>query len=151
VDIRAYPLDDKDQTGHAMYETVKQCFSDLGEKARWHFEVFFDYVRRMPYLPDDAVFSGRVIEFLSRPRYSMPGLLGPIDCKKKAILIGSWAHANGYPYRFLAISERGDKEIHHVAPQIDFGKGWVNADATLHDYSIGMPWENATYVEELQR
>ena len=145
------PLDDKDQTGRIMYDLVDDCFADLGEYRRWPFEAYFDHVRRMPYLSDDRRYAGRVVEELSRPSYALAGLRGPIDCKKKAIHIGSWAKANGHPFRFLAISERSDKKIHHVAPQIDFGNGWVNADATLSGYSIGMPWSAATYAEELSR
>lgn len=145
------PLDDKDQTGRSMYELVEDCHADLGEYRKWPFEAFFDHVRKIPYLSDDKRYVGRIIEELSRPRYILAGVLGPIDCKKKTILVGAWARANGYPFRFLAISERGDKKIHHVAPQIDFGNGWVNVDATLSDYSIGMPWSKATYVEELSR
>jgi transglutaminase-like putative cysteine protease len=116
----------------------------------WDFRSFFDFVRAIPYVSDDDRFPGRVVELVPRPAHLLDrGRFPALDCKKKAILIGAWARGNGYPYRFLAVSHRVDREVHHVFPQINFGKGWVTVDATFPDFEIGAP-QPVTFAAELR-
>jgi len=141
--------DGKELTGEEMHKMVADFWPDLGQYRYFGFCDFFDVVRRIPYESDEERFPTRVIELVPRPLYILDRRIMPrVDCKKKAILMGAWARANDFPYRFIASSERPDKEIHHVFPQIDFGDGWVNVDATFPTYSIGRGYP-VTRAEEL--
>lgn len=132
-----------------MHKMVRGYWSDLGPYLSWGFSPWFDFVRVIPYESDEKRFGGRVLEVLSRPSYLLDRDIFPrIDCKKKAILIASWAYGNGLPYRFLAVSSRPDGQVHHVFPQIDFGAGWVNCDATFPEFEIGQG-HSITYGTEL--
>jgi hypothetical protein len=139
----------KELTGREMYRLAEIYSSDLGEFAAWPFSAFFDYVRCIPYLSDEDRFPSRMVEVLSRPKYLLDRSIFPrIDCKKKAILIGAWATANQLPFRFVAVSHKPDKSIHHVFPQINFGDGWINADATFPTFRPGQP-QPVTFAAEL--
>lgn len=132
-----------------MYRMVNQYWMDLGPFLSWPFSAWFDLVRLIPYQSDATRFPDRVIELVSRPAYLLDRDIFPkIDCKKKAILVAAWAKGNGLPYRFLAASMRDDGFIHHVFPQIDFGRGWITADATFPDFEIGQGFD-ITHAEEL--
>lgn len=149
VEILAQDFDGKEATGHEIRDTVERYYTDLGPYLRWTFPAWFDFVRLIPYASDETRFPGRIIELVPRPAYLLDrGLFPKIDCKKKAILIASWARGNGFPYRFLAVSGRPDKRVHHVFPQINFGGGWVTADATFPDFSIGQN-QSLTFAAEL--
>ena len=139
----------KERTGRAMYAMVSDHWRDLGIYLAFAFPDWFALVRSIPYLSDDERFPNRVLETVSRPAWSLdPRLLPRIDCKKKAVLIASWAKGNGFPFRFIAVSHDKSKTIHHVFPQIDFGHGWVNVDATFPTFGIG-DLQPATYAEVL--
>lgn len=141
----------KELTGRQMYQVTENHWSDLGRYAAWSFPAFFEFVREIPYSPDDEKFPARVVEVVSRPKYLLDGKTFPrMDCKKKAVLIGSWAKANGFPYRYVAVSHRPTREVHHVMPQIDFGRGWVNADATFPQFEIGQG-QPVTFAAELSK
>lgn len=144
-------FESKEDTGQQMAKDVESFYLDLGPFLKWSFESWFDYVRLIPYTSDFERFPKRVIELLSRPKFLLDRFLFPkIDCKKKAILIASWARGHGLAYRFLAVSQKPNKSIHHVFPQIDFGGGWVNVDATFPCFRIGQG-QSITYGEELKK
>ena len=140
----------KERTGAQMRETVNRFYSDLGRFLLWPFAAWFDYVKVIPYAADEDVFSpDRIIEVVARPSYLLDREIFPfLDCKKKAILIASWARGNGFPFRFVAVSNMPDKHIHHVLPQINFALGWENCDATFPTFEIGQA-NPATYAVEL--
>lgn len=128
---------------------VRDYWPDLGRYLLYPFPAFFDMVRKIPYESDEERFPARTVELVPRPLYILDRSVMPkIDCKKKAILVGAWAYGNHFPYRFISSSERPDKAIHHVFPQIDFGFGWHNVDATFPSYAIGQKYP-VTYAEEL--
>ena len=132
-----------------MRELVRGYWMDVAPYLAWSFSDWFDFVRRIPYESDEQRFPSRVLEVVSRPAYLLDRNLFPrLDCKKKAILIASWAYGNGVPYRFVAVSQRPSKEVHHVFPQIKSGSTWVNADATFPDFSLGQG-QPVTYAAEL--
>lgn len=150
VEVLAQEFQGKEATGHEMRDTVERFYSDLGPYLAWPFSSWFDFVRLIPYVSDETRFPERVIELVPRPAFLLDRNLFPkIDCKKKAILIASWARGHGYPYRFLAVSSREDRLVHHVFPQIDFGNGWVTADATFPDFRAGQP-QTLTFAAELK-
>jgi hypothetical protein len=141
----------KELTGTEMYRLVDTYWSDLGGLRYWDFPSYFDMVRKIPYESDMEKYPGGVTEEVARPGYLLNRAMIPkLDCKKKSILIGAWAKAQSHPFRFLAASDRLDKEVVHVFPQIDFGNGWVTVDATLPSYMIGQKFP-ITFAAELQR
>ncbi len=149
--IVAEPLQGKELTGERMYAFVDRYFTDLGAWLRRSFMDWYNYVKSIPYISDVERFPDRILEIVPRPKYLLDRSIFPkIDCKKKSILIGAWAKGNGIPFRFVAVSERPDHEVTHVFPQVDLGKGWENADATLPEYHFGQGF-NVTFATELQR
>lgn len=133
-------LHNKRQTGRRMYSLVSRYSGDLdtvkaknGARAiplsQFQLLDFFDFVRSLPYRRDNAP-----IEVVARPRRILEESPRGIDCKKKAILVASWLRANGLPYRFLAVSTRPNKAIHHVYPQVRISGQWLNLDATYANY-----------------
>ncbi len=149
VEIGIQEYEGKELTGHEMHQMVQSYWTDLAPYVCWPFSSWFDFVRLIPYESDENRFPGRVIELVPRPAYLMDRNLFPrIDCKKKAILICAWAYGVGYPYRFIAVSQKPDKSIHHVFPQINFGDGWINADATFPEFHVGQA-QPITFAAEL--
>jgi len=138
-------LYDRAQTGAAIYKSA-EYFRDLGNYLDLSLSDFFDFVRRIPYLEDSEP-----TELVARPQFLIHkkhGLKG-LDCKKKAVLMGAWFNAHNTPWRLVAVSERPDKQIHHVFPQFFDDNGWQNADATYPDYRLFDRKPNVTHAEIL--
>ncbi len=147
--MRSQTLAGKEWTGNEMRRMSREYWGDLGSYLSWPFSAWFDFVRILPYQSDNRRFPDRILEVVARPALLLDKNIFPrLDCKKKAILIGAWAEGNGFPYRFVAVSSRPDGEVHHVMPQINFGGGWINADATFPDFEIGQGHE-ITFAAEL--
>ena len=141
--MRAYvePLKDKRQTGRLMHDLVKRHSADLknfkyaGRKTtldRLPLAEYFDIIRKIPYRTDP-----RPREIIARPSILLSAPWLGYDCKKKACLIASWARQNGVPFRFIASSNRADRKITHVFPQLFINGTWINADATYGHYRLG--------------
>jgi len=135
------------QTGKAIYKSASKYYRDLGYHLDDSLHSFFSYVKNIPYKEDPTG-----TEIVSRPKYLLQGtaVFEGMDCKKKAVLIGAWAEAHGVPWRLLAVSERKDKQIHHVFPQLKINGEWKTVDATYPDYQLFMP-KKITAGEELLR
>jgi hypothetical protein len=137
----------KDQTGRKMYGLIQKYSGDLRNTyirkngrlvslASLPLLDYYNVVRKMPYLRDK-----KPVETIARPRLLLNGEFSGVDCKKKAILIGSWLRLNGrrsipgfQGWRLISVSTRPDKKIHHVFPQVKIGGEWLNLDATYSDY-----------------
>lgn len=144
------------KTGRYMHQMVEKYSSDLGELAKMDLGSFYDSVRAVPYVDDPDLFGdselldGNIREVVGRPKYLLDsGTFPGLDCKKKSILMASWAKENGIPYRFIAQSTSPDGEVHHVFPQIQTGEGWLNVDPTYQEYEIGMAIPDTTNAVEL--
>lgn len=133
-------LEDKDQTGREMHRLIRQYSGDLRSimverngvpvpMANLSLREVFNLVRSMPYQQDTAP-----IEVVARPRRIVQEFRNGRDCKKAAILIGSWLRENQIPYRLVASSRRADRKVHHVFPQGKFGGRWKTLDATYRHY-----------------
>jgi len=142
------PLTDKYSTTDTMRELVNTFSSDLDhiyindqKASALPLDQFFDYVRKIKYRQDH-----KPVEVIARPnhilRYSYLGM----DCKKKTLLLSSWAKQNKIPFRFIASSKRKDKKIHHIFPQLKINNQWLNVDATYPDYKLGEP-KTVTHYE----
>lgn len=140
----------KELTAKEMYSLVENFYTDLGKYASYPFPVWFDIVKNIPYINDDELLGAPGNEITARPYYLLNNeFFEKLDCKKKAILIASWAKANNIPYRFIAVAEYPNRDIHHVFPQFKLNDFWVNMDATLGNYSIGMSKPEVVKAEEL--
>lgn len=131
------------QTSAEMLRLVRAYAADIGDKAKWPLEKFYNYVKLLPYRNDP-----KGVETLSRPKWLMLESWPWRDCDDKAILIGSWCYLNGVPFRFVAASNRPDKELHHVfvIAQIE-GKDFV-IDSTYKNNTLGKQYP-ATRLENL--
>jgi hypothetical protein len=137
------PLHDKKQTGEAMYNICYQYKTDLqriGLKngngtvsplSELSLSDYYDFCRRIPYREDR-----RPVEVVGRPLELVK--LPSMDCKKKAIMIGSYASYKKIPFRFIASSNRPSGVIHHVYPELLVNGKWTTYDATYRNYFIGM-------------
>lgn len=121
-------------TARKMYEHCETYFDDLGPRLDLPLRAWWDEVRRIPYIEDPEW-----REVVARPKYLLDrGMFPALDCKKKAILIGSYLAGNGIPYRFVGSWESEDFDgVHHVFPQGQFPEGWVNLDATYPSMRFG--------------
>lgn len=142
-------LFDKQQTSDRIKELVKKYASDLDNiflddnterKPLSSLSIvdFFDEVRLIPYRKDV-----KPIEIVSRPYYIIKHRNLGMDCKKKAVLMGSYFSLHSIPFRFIGSSRRADKKIHHifiqakVNPDGSPSSQYVNYDATYKQYHPG--------------
>lgn len=153
MEIKKEKLYRKEQTSGEMKRVVSEYCTDLNNMyiqykgkqvslSELPLNTFFDFVKNIRYRMDK-----KPVEVLMRPYYAVKYRKKGIDCKKKAILIASYAHCNNIPYRFIASSKRKDKRMHHVFPQLRIKNRWVNADATYNDYSLGQVKTVTDYEE----
>jgi len=140
VPITATTLRDKRQTGREMYRLAGRFSGDLdavkvrrGTRLRplstFSLPEIFDFVKSLPYRRDT-----RPIEVVGRPRTLLLGANAGLDCKKKSVIMGAWLHRNRLPYRFMSVSTRPNRAIHHVFPQVRIDGTWLNLDATYSRY-----------------
>lgn len=133
MNIKRQFLFDKIQTGIEMKRLVFKHASDLQQYIDYSPQQFYDLVKNLDYKRDKKGY-----ELVSRPLYSMRlGKIYGIDCKKKSILIASYAFLKKIPFRFIASSNRPDKKIHHVYPQLFLNNQWIDYDATYKKNKIG--------------
>jgi len=150
-----FPHRGRAQTARMMYSLAENFAGDLGQMGKMPFISYWNRVRAIPYISDDQLFKDPTRELLGRPA-ALFGLLENgripgLDCKKKAILLGSWAEYNKVPWRLVGMSEKPDQEIHHVFPLVFDGRAWVNADATYPTYKLGAAKPEMTYAEIFAR
>lgn len=150
------PLRDKYQTANRIKKLVKTYPKDLeavkvssGGKETALCDIpiieFFIYVKNIPYRRDPSP-----LEIVARPYYILKHQNLGMDCKKKAVLIGSYCQYNRIPYRFIGSSKRKDKRVHHIFPQVilEGSPGWQNFDAT-YDYYNPFEKKYLTHAEVL--
>lgn len=122
------PLGSVFETGAQMKRLSTQYFTDLLPFKRFSLPQFFDYVCKLPYIPDP-----NGIEFIQRPAASLSKDAKHRDCDCKAIAIGSFLILQGLGkrFRFVATSKKIDQALHHVLVEWDCGNGCcIFLDAT---------------------
>jgi hypothetical protein len=140
------------QTGDKMKETIQKYSSDIGDLKELDLDKYYDFVRKIPYTYDQAKWDlhGEDVELLVRPKIILENFKNiGIDCKKKAILIGSWFKENHLINRLVCVSEMPNKNPHHVFNQLLLNGDWLNVDATYPEYELFEIKHNITYLEEL--
>jgi hypothetical protein len=137
------PLSDKRQTAEEIKWLVNNFYDDLkkidimqgGRKkclAELSLQQYYDFVRRLPYRRDK-----KPVEIVGRPKYILEQHAAGLDCKKKAVLMGSFLRLYGIPFRFIGASSRQDGAIHHIYPEAKINGAWIHVDATYPRYRIG--------------
>jgi hypothetical protein len=116
-----------------MERLVKTYYKDLGNHLETPFPEFYRYVANLPYRRDP-----KDIETISRPKFALLARWPWRDCDDKAILIGAWLYAHGVPFRFIAVSKRPDKVLHHVLIEANRAGKNELIDATLKTNNLGM-------------
>ena len=133
----------KEGTGEMMISLVESFFSDLGPLLGESLQDFFALVASIPYKNDFELLPStdeNQSELISRPKYLLDNsIFEKLDCKKKAILMASWAEGNGTPWRFIAVQEIGFPSYHHVFTQMKLGEGWFNVDPTFPGFKLFEP------------
>lgn len=124
-------LKDKRQTAAGMYKLVDTTSADLSGLDKMPLLDFYDFVKNIPYRQDK-----KPREIIARPKHLLKYRRSGLDCKKKAILIASWAKRNNVPFRFVATSRRPTKKIHHVYPELKIADRYIPVDATYNTNRI---------------
>jgi len=150
------PLADKYQTASRIKSLVNTYYKDLDgvlvsgisssspvPLSSLPLDQYYSFVRRIPYRRDT-----KPIEVIARPYHILKYRDLGMDCKKKAILMGAYFKKHNIPFRFIGSSNRADKKVHHIFPQIKKDGRWQNADATYNDYRLFQP-KTTTHAEVL--
>lgn len=106
---------------------------DIGDLALAPMDNYCRMVSGIPYAEDAEVLAGGpgLSELVARPKILLDRAILPrLDCKKKSILVAAYLQKRGLPWRFLAVSERPDKKIHHVYPELCIMDIWIPLDLT---------------------
>lgn len=136
-------LFDKIQTGHNMKYLIEKYHTDLNNImvkkgnetipiSRLSLREFFMLIKTIPYRKDE-----KPVEVVARPWYIWKHRDVGMDCKKKAIMIGSYLKLHSLPFRLMTTSNRPNRQIHHIFPQLRIGNNWHNIDATYKWNDMG--------------
>lgn len=158
MEVSNEELWDYQQTGDKIWWNIKNYSGDIAGLKDMPLDEYYELIQDIPYLldgdyyyfPQETSQEEEIWEVTARPKRIFELLLGiGIDCKKKAILIGSWLEQNGLEHRILAVSEIATQEPHHVFNQVKLGGRWLNIDATTRQYELFETKPQVTYAEEL--
>lgn len=143
------PLRDKRQTVKRIFWLADRFKNDLhtiytarhGQRvpvSELSLREFYDFVKALPYKRDIEP-----VEIVARPSLVIERVLNGEgkDCKKAAVLLGSYCNLNGIKWRLACISNRRDLQIHHIFNQVDMylNGQYQNCDATYSYMSIFEP------------
>jgi hypothetical protein len=116
-----------------MVYLVKIYFKDLARFYNYSMKEFFDIVRKLPYKSDLDK-----IEILHRPGMTLSNTVKYRDCDDKAILLGAFLYMKKIVFRFIAVSDRPDKKLHHVLIEAILGGHPRQLDATYPQNTFEM-------------
>ncbi len=116
-----------------MYNMAAAFHGDVAPLSVLSLPEYFDIVRKIRYQRDP-----KHKEVTARPGIILKNM-DAADCKKKAILMGAYFEEHGIPYRYIACSQRPDRQIHHVFTQAKMGGEWRNVDPTYARYRLFEP------------
>jgi transglutaminase-like putative cysteine protease len=117
-----------------MYRMASAWKQDMAPYATLPLSQVFNLLRLIPYRSDPPD-----VEFLQRPFHTLNRTGAGGDCDDKAIASGAWAHLNGIPFRFVAVSRYADRPLHHVFAEMYIGGGWIAFDPTYSFNVLGRP------------
>ncbi len=94
-------------TGQEMRRLVENYHTDAAKFDNMSLEAAFNIVKNLPYKADRK-------EVLHRPAFILSDSAIYRDCDDKSILLGSILYRKKIPFRFVAVSGKPDKKLHHV-------------------------------------
>jgi len=152
--IGSEKLLNRSQTGKEIFK-MAEYWHDLDKFGMLDLTLidYFNFVASIPYIEDP---NGS--EIVARPKYLLnQKYFKKLDCKKKAVLIAAYLNAHGYKpggktgkaWRIVAVSEKPNKEIHHVFIQALINEKWRTIDPTYAEYRLFDGKPSVTYAEEL--
>lgn len=148
----AEPLIDKKQTVKKIRYIIDKYYTDLRDfflkkngiitpLTRLSIIQFYDFTKAIPYRRDQ-----KPIEIVIRPFYLLSNKGIGLDCKKKTTLCGSYCKCNNLKFRLIGSSQRPDKKIHHIYPEICLNGQWYSMDATYSHNDFG---QDKPYTEKV--
>lgn len=106
---------------------LSDYLEDVEDYLPYSLEQFFDFVRKIPYVPDPE---GN--EQVARPKYTIQS---GGDCDDKTVLFLAWMKAKGYDGGFSIVSQKWS--FTHIFPFITIDGKNIDLDATYEDGRIG--------------
>ena len=123
---------DVSQTGNAMGRMIRTYWRDMADLATAPPEDVFLLIQSVPYRRDP-----KDEEYLQRPLAFRLDVARGADCDDRAIAVGCWAVAAGYPWRVVAVSRNENKRLHHVFCEVYFSGAWLPMDPTYSSSGLG--------------
>ncbi|MCK6382618.1 MAG: hypothetical protein L6Q54_15390 [Leptospiraceae bacterium] len=140
--ISTVPLKDYNQTVETVLRLARDYTIDLIPFYGMTIFAFYDYVRRLSYIPDPV---GK--ETVSRPKYTLQkNWTGARDCDDKTVPILSKAIILGIPARAVVCGET--ERPHHIYPEIKIKGNWMVADATYPERCL---FDKKLYNEKFRK
>ncbi len=136
VDIKATP-----QIANEVQRMIELFYNDIKKTGLNNVGLneCFDFIKKMKYSRDFPR-----PELVSRVKYY--NKLDGYDCKKKSVLLGSYAKVNNIPYRLVISGNDPKKDFHHIFIQLYMGGRWINADCTYKIGKIGKQKKVGKYM-----
>lgn len=125
------PLLTLTQTAQEMVRLARAYKEDMAPYASFSVQELFDFLKAIPYRADP-----KGLEYLQRPYYTVNQLGAGGDCDDKAICVAAWALCQGKPFRYVAVSRKKDKPLHHVFAEVKIGTEWVGVDPTYSHHVL---------------
>jgi hypothetical protein len=113
-----------------MRYAVEQFHDDLSSWRDLTVSEVWRRVGSIPYRMDTEVDAEG--EIVGRPSKILK--FAALDCKKKSILIASWAQVRGIPWRFVAVDYGGGWS--HVYTEVNAAGCWLAMDCTIPGLSF---------------
>jgi hypothetical protein len=126
-----------------MVRIVREHATDAAPWASWTLPEVFEAVKRGGYNREPASWRSQV---LARPALVVGKRVPVVACANKAIILASWAHLRGIPWRLVAVGRVHGRPPHHVFPEMLIGGEWLPVDAT---YSWSVLFAQKPYAVRL--
>jgi hypothetical protein len=133
-----------EQTGAEMERLVRTYSCDVADLDNLNIFKMFRYVANLKYIADPMG-----IELVQRPKFVRSKKARFRDCDDKSILLGAWLYRRKIPFRFIAVSTKPNKKLHHVLIECRFKNGSKKyLDATYPQNKIFQhkPFTNRQYI-----
>jgi len=130
-------------TGATMEKFVRLYYTDCKHLFHCSLQRYFDLIKNLPYIADP-----HGIEFVSRPALTLTNKTLFRDCDDKAVLIGCYLYHKNIPFRFIAVSEKPTKELHHTLVEVQTEpKAYIDATYSKNRlFKLNKPFTRKDYI-----
>jgi len=119
-----------DDVGRILNDMVNKFHADVSEYDEMPFEEYYNFVKNLPYIPDDEKAGDYDIDVFCRPKRTLGDDCVCRDCDDKAILMACWLKRHGVRYRFVACSYEAKNPHEHCILEVYNEGKWMELDAT---------------------